>query len=92
MDHQMLTDIVNRAVARFAKANWMPPMLEVADLRQEAWVAVLEAQEAGIIDPEELQRLAELRIKRIMRKELKSPTLPVSWQDEITEETQEAED
>ena len=60
-----LSEIVERAVRR--KAQWCPPTLEVDDLRQEAWGAVLEAQSEGVIDPDDLQRRAELRIKDVIR-------------------------
>lgn len=80
----MLQDIVERAMARMAKLNWLPPTLEMSDLRQEAWVAVLAAmEEEGITDSEELQRLAELQMKKMIRAEVRQHAVPVSWTDDI---------
>jgi hypothetical protein len=51
------------------KKNWLPSTLELDDLRQEAYVAVLEAQASGIIDPTDLQRLAETCLRRLIAQE-----------------------
>lgn len=50
----------------------MPYNLEVEDVQQEAWTAVLEASAGGITNPAELQRLAELAIKRLLQRSARS--------------------
>ena len=67
----MLSDIVSAAMKRFGK--WYSSPTGREDLEQEAWVAALEAQEAGIIDPDDIQRLIENHLTNFYRREHRPP-------------------
>lgn len=76
----MLEDIVEKVVESLrAKPRWIPPSVTLDDIRQEAWVAVLESQESGINDPSEILRLARLRVKNVLRSELHRKEVPFDW-------------
>lgn len=63
----MLSEIVDRAVAKVSRRY--RGLLEIADLRQEAWVSVLESQEAGILDPRTLEINAIRRLRTCLESE-----------------------
>ena len=84
MDTEMLSDIVARALKRTMK--WCPPTLEPNEIENEAWVAVLEAVQAGEIDPKAIQKTCESHIiNRVMAPELKRLRRHVQW-PEINDE------
>lgn len=63
----MLSEIVDRAVAKVSRRY--RGLLEISDLRQEAWVSVLESQEAGILDPRALEIHAIRRLRACLESE-----------------------
>lgn len=67
--HKMLYEIVDRAVAKVSRRY--RGLLEISDLRQEAWASILESQEAGILDP----RTLEMNAIRCLRSCLESESL-----------------
>ena len=85
----MLSDVseraVRKAVQRMGKKNWRPLTLELDDLRQEAYVAVCEAQNAGIIDLVELQRIAETHVRRIIAREARYLAHESGYEDDETD-------
>lgn len=68
---KMLHDIVEAAIRRKVggghSRRWLAYNLSIEDARQEAWVAVLEAEKQGMVDPAELQRAAEMRLNFLIQ-------------------------
>lgn len=82
----MLLDIAKAAVDKALRRKQtflrVQGTVGLDDLYQAAWCAVLEAQESGIIDPGEIQRLAERRIKQVLSNEVgrREHEFPVSYE------------
>ena len=73
-----LQRIVESAVTRMGKGGrWVPPSMDIDDVRQEAWVGVLSARELGVAEREELLRLTELHLGKVMSAELARPEIPM---------------
>jgi hypothetical protein len=63
----MLSDIVNDTLKRYLK--WRIPATERDDIRQEAWLAALEAEASGINDESVITRFVETRLVSFFRKQ-----------------------
>lgn len=70
----MLSEIVDTVVGRIAKRY--RTNLEVSDLRQEAWVAVLEAEREGVIDPKVMGRRAFNHLLNLVKRESRRREFP----------------
>ena len=93
----MLQDIVeaavkaaiNRKLGPQASRSWLPYNLSPEDVSQEAWVAVLEAVEGGVVEQEELQRLAEGRINALLQRSARQAGREIPAGDLIGDEPAE---
>jgi DNA-directed RNA polymerase specialized sigma24 family protein len=78
LSEKMLNEIAAAACRR--KNRWRPPTLTAEDLYQEAIIGVLEAERSSKIklDGIELQRLAELHLTNIIRRETNRREYPTA--------------